>query len=111
MTRKRPNRSKVATDTLAARLILLRHEMGWSQREAAEATGVPYGTWQGMESGRETRGLDRHIVAIAANSGYDRDWLIWGGPLHPSEVPPRPLRRVGRTTRQYGDHQLVLIAA
>ena len=96
MTRKRPNRPKVAADTLAARLILLRHELGWSQREAAEATGVPYGTWQGMESGRETRGMDRHIVKIAAASGYDRDWLMWGGPLHPPEVPPRPLRRVRR---------------
>ena len=73
---------KVAADTLAARLILLRREMGWrSQRDAAEATGVPFGTWQGMESGRSTRGLDRHIVKIAEVSGYDRDWLMWGGPL------------------------------
>jgi len=47
------------TDTLAARLILLRHELGWTQREATQETGVPYGVWQGMESGRETRGPDR----------------------------------------------------
>jgi hypothetical protein len=95
------------TDTLAARLILLRHELGWTQREATQETGVPYGVWQGMESGRETRGLDRHVIAIAAVSGYDRDWLMWGGPLVTPEGPPDG----SRTTRQYGDHRLVLIAA
>ena len=73
--------AKVPLDTLASRLVLLRHELGWSQRKAAHETGVPYGTWQGMELGRETRSLDRHVVAIAAHSGYDRDWLMWGGPL------------------------------
>jgi len=90
---------KVAADTLAARLILLRREMGWrSQRDAAEATGVPFGTWQGMETGRDTRGLNRHITKIAEASGYDRDWLMWGGPLHPLDPPPPPLRRA-RPTR------------
>lgn len=75
---------KVAADTLPARLILLRREMGWrSQRAAAEATGVPFGTWQGMESGRDTRALDRHIAKIADASGYDRDWLMWGDPQPP----------------------------
>ena len=71
----------VPADTLAARLLLLRHELHWTQREAAAATGVPFGVWQGMESGRETRGLDRHVIAIASQSGYDRDWLMWGGTL------------------------------
>ena len=75
------------TDTLAARLILLRHELGWTQREATHETGVPYGVWQGMESGRETRGLDRHVAAIVKASGYDRDWLMWGGPLVTPEDP------------------------
>jgi transcriptional regulator with XRE-family HTH domain len=77
---------KVPADTLGARLELLRRELGWSQRKAAEITGVPFGTWQGMESGRETRGLDRHVAAIVATTGYDRDWLMWGGPLSP--LPP-----------------------
>jgi transcriptional regulator with XRE-family HTH domain len=76
--------AKVPLDTLAARLVLLRHELGWTQRDAAAKTGVPYGTWQGMESGRETRSLDRHVAAIAIVSGYSRDWLMWGGTLEPT---------------------------
>jgi len=89
---------KIAADTLAARLLLLRHEMGWSQRKAATLTGVPYRVWQGMESGLETRGLDRHVVAIAAASGYDRDWLMWGGPLSDPTSPTTP--DAGSVTRQ-----------
>jgi transcriptional regulator with XRE-family HTH domain len=71
---------KVPVDTLAARLVLLRRELGWSQREAAQATGIPFGTWQGMETdGRGSRDLDRHVMAIVEATGYDRDWLMWGG--------------------------------
>lgn len=80
-------RTRVAADTLAARLILLRHELHWSQREASVQTGVPYRVWQGMENGSETRALDRHIVAIAEVTGYDRDWLMWGGNLGKPENP------------------------
>ena len=65
-------------DTLALRLIGLRHELGMSQREASIRTGVPFGTWQGMESGRSTRDLAKHIQAISTELGYDRDWLMWG---------------------------------
>jgi transcriptional regulator with XRE-family HTH domain len=79
---------KVPADTLGARLELLRRELGWSQRKAAEMTGVPFGTWQGMEVGRRTGSLDQHVAAIAATTGYDRDWLMWGGPLSPPG-PPR----------------------
>jgi len=74
-------RPRIPTDSLPMRLIALRHEEGWSQREAAIATGVPLGVWQGMELGRGTRGVTRHIAAIAASTGYDRDWLMWGGPF------------------------------
>lgn len=72
---RRPN------DTLAHRLVLLRHEEGLSQREAALRTGVSFGVWQGMESGRATRGVDRAVAAIAATLKYDREWLMWGGSL------------------------------
>src|ERR1035437_2456148 len=77
---------KRPADTLGARLELLRRELGWSQRKAAEVTGVPFGTWQGMELGRKTMMLDQHISAIADTMGYDRDWLMWGGPLDPSSL-------------------------
>lgn len=74
----RRTRGKRPADTLAARLVLIRHEQGVSQREASIATGVPYGTWQGMELGRATRNLDQWVPRIAARYEYDRDWLMWG---------------------------------
>jgi len=86
-------KGKRAADTLAARVVLLRHEMGWTQRIAAETTGVPLGVWQGMEAGRETRGIDRQIASIVEATGYDRDWLMWGGPLSPPrQLPGEHLR-------------------
>ena len=79
---------KVPADTLGARLELLRRELGWSQRKSAEMTGVPFGTWQGMEAGRRTVSLDQHVARIVAATGYDRDWLMWGGPLSPPSPFP-----------------------
>jgi len=100
--------ARVPLDTLAGRLVLLRHELGWTQRDAVHETGVPYGVWQGMETGRETRGLDRHVVAIAAASGYDRDWLMWGGALGTPEDPHPGGTEV---TRSYDAYPLELAQA
>jgi transcriptional regulator with XRE-family HTH domain len=86
---------RVPQDTLAIRLLAVRHELGWSQRDAAEHTGVPYGTWQGMESGRETRNLGEHIANIARVTGYRRDWLMWGGPMV-SDSDPHPEGEAGQ---------------
>lgn len=76
---------RVPADTLAARLVLIRHELGISQRKAAEDTGVPYGTWQGMEMGRATRDLNDHVRKIADAYGYDPVWIMWG-----TQSGPRP---------------------
>lgn len=75
---------RVPADTLALRLVAMRHELGYSQRKASEESGVPFGTWQGMEAGRKTRGLDEHIQKIATTLGYDRDWLMWGRTPEPN---------------------------
>lgn len=90
--------AKIPHDTLALRLIILRHELGWSQRKACEVTGISFGIWQGMEQGRETRGLDRIVTCIASWTGYDRDWIMWGGTLEPT-----PFNRPGdgSVTREY----------
>ncbi|MDO5535361.1 MAG: helix-turn-helix domain-containing protein [Propionibacteriaceae bacterium] len=72
------HRGRVPVDSLAQRLNMIRFEQGVSQRKAAEETGVPFGTWQGMELGRQTRNLDQHIKAISDRYGYDREWLMWG---------------------------------
>lgn len=69
-------------DTLAARLVLLRRELGLSQREAADRSGLTFGEWQGLENeDRHPRGVDVKIKRIAAAFGVDREWLIFGGPL------------------------------
>lgn len=93
------------TDSLAHRLVLLRHELGLSQREAAIRTGVSFGVWQGMESGRATRGVDRAVAAIADTLDVDRNWLMWGGPLADPSSPVQTPRRADPTEdgniRQY----------
>lgn len=66
-------------DTLASRLLLVRHELHISQREAAERSGLTFGEWQSMENGAAARGLDRKVSAIAGGLGVDRNWLMWGG--------------------------------
>jgi len=77
---------RIPADTLALRLVTMRHELGISQRKASELTGVKFGTWQGMEMGRQTRGLDTHVQAIADGLGYDKNWIMWG--RSDTDAPP-----------------------
>lgn len=77
----------IPRNTLAARLVLLRREMGWTQREAALATGVPFGSWQSMEDGRSARGLDAKVAAIVRATECNRDWLMWGEGTPPDGLP------------------------
>lgn len=72
--------------------MLLRHQLGLSQREASEQTGVSFGVWQGMEAGRATRGIDKAVAAISAKLGCDREWLMWGGPLSDPSDPAQQRR-------------------
>jgi transcriptional regulator with XRE-family HTH domain len=76
------NGGRVPADTLAHRLQLLRDELGWSQRRAAQECGLGFGEWQSMENGARARGLDEKVARIAGRTGYDPVWLMWGGPLH-----------------------------
>jgi transcriptional regulator with XRE-family HTH domain len=74
------------TDTIGARLILMRRELGLTQREAASLSGIPFGQWQGLEDDeRHPRALDVKVQRIVRAFNVDRDWLIWGGPLVPNE--------------------------
>lgn len=75
-------------DTLSTRIRLIRAELGDSQREFSARTGVPFGVLQGMEDGgRETRNRDVQVKRIALATGYDREWLMWGGALAPEPDP------------------------
>lgn len=68
------------------RVFLLRHEMNLTQRDAAEKAGLTFGEWQGLEDGRDSRRVDVKVAKIALAFGYDRDWLMWGGPLDPGQA-------------------------
>ena len=68
-------------DTLATRVLLVRRELGVSQREAAERAGLTFGEWQSMEDGRSPRDLPSKVTRISLAFNVDRDWLMWGGPL------------------------------
>ena len=72
---------KVPEDTLAVRVYIARRERRLSQRAAAEQCGLTFGEWQGIEDGRKVGELDRKVSLIADGLDYDRDWLMWGGPL------------------------------
>lgn len=71
------------TDSLSNRLLLVRHELGLSQREAAAKCGVGFGSWQSWENGRSPRHALRDLAKVAEALDIDRDWLFWGGPLRP----------------------------
>ena len=75
-------------DSLPNRLMLIRTGLNLSQRKAAEITGISYGEWQGMETGRGTRRIDLKIAQISMALGVDRDWLMWGGPLEQEDPHP-----------------------
>lgn len=106
-------------DTLATRLLVMRHQLRLSQREAALRAGLTFGEWQSMENGAAARGIDQKVVRIAAAFDVDRDWLMWGGPLAdpfsgPTTRPPSVTtdRRNGVTTDRYfgGTAELTLAA-
>lgn len=90
------------TRTIASRLVLVRRQLGISQREAAARTGLGYGDWQSLEDGRAARNLDVKVKAICLALGVDRDWLMWGqaGP------DSRPYSEVTTLDRVTGEYQM-----
>ena len=63
------------------RLLAARVRKGWSQREAAERTGVPQSTITRMECGRTVRETLRVLDALAAGYGERLDHLLYGSPV------------------------------
>lgn len=84
-------------DTFAARLAMIRHQMGWNLKEAALACGFPPGSWREWElRGRDPRGLAGIAERIAQRTGADEYWLMTGklqpgDPLRPGQVQSSPL--------------------
>ena len=79
-----------STDDFAARLVLIRHEMGWNLKEAALACGIRAQSWREWElEHRKPRDYERVCHQIAEHSGCNRVWLMTG------YVPPnRPARNI-----------------
>lgn len=87
--REQPGRGAIPADTFAARLRLVRMHAGdLTILEAAERTGLNYGSWSNWERGMMPRDLRDVVLAITGALGIDRDWLMYGGPL-----APEPRRR------------------
>lgn len=61
------------------RLLVVRKTLGMSAATIAKTVGVRQATWSSWETGA-TRpyGLDEVVTKIAAATGVDRNWLMWG---------------------------------
>ena len=87
--RDQPGRGAIPADTFAARLRLVRMHAGdLTILEAAERTGLNYGSWSNWERGMMPRDLRDVVLAITGALGIDRDWLMYGG-----QLAPEPRRR------------------
>jgi hypothetical protein len=65
--------------TFGARLALVRQRMGWGNvAQAARECGVPTDSWRNWEEGMEPRRIVTICMAIAARTGADIDWLVYG---------------------------------
>jgi DNA-binding XRE family transcriptional regulator len=96
------NRGLIPADTFGNRLLLVRKMLGLSQREAAEQTGLNYGSWSNWENGMKPADALGVIDAICWTFSIDREWLTFGGPLLPARG-----RRISRSaspdTGEYPD--------
>lgn len=72
---------KVPVDTFGTRLFIMRKEMKLTVEAIAALCGVAHPTWTTWENGAKPRDLVGAVQKIAEATGYDRDWLMWGGPL------------------------------
>jgi transcriptional regulator with XRE-family HTH domain len=73
----------VPRDTLAARLVMLRHELGLTVDAISAQCGLASATWSTWERGAHPRDLAAVIQKIADGTGYSRDWLMWGSTRFP----------------------------
>lgn len=77
----------VPTDAFGNRLRLVRLELGLSVEEIAARCQINQTTWSKWERGINVpRGLHRVVAVICNETGVDRNWLMWGGPLTPGSA-------------------------
>ena len=68
----------IPTETFGTRLVMVRRHLGWGQSEAAEKCGLDQRSWSTWERGASPRNAAQIVAKIAATTGADRDWLMWG---------------------------------
>jgi transcriptional regulator with XRE-family HTH domain len=90
-----------AIESFGARLVLIRHEMGWNAKEAALACGIAAQNWREWEqSGRRPRDYEGICKQIAARTKCDLIWLMTGTPStgwpSPTAEPPSYDLRISR---------------
>lgn len=77
--------------SFAARLVLIRHHMGWTNvNMAADACGISHETWRGWESGAKPRDLLAAVARIVDETGVDENWLLRGRTLPRLESNQQP---------------------
>lgn len=72
----------IPADTFGVRLMLVRAHAGHiTVKEAADRSGLNYGSWSNWERGKMPRDVVDVVDAVAEAFDIDRDWLLRGGPL------------------------------
>lgn len=81
-----------SVEDFSARLVLIRHEMGWNLKEAALACGIRAQSWREWElEHRKPRDYESVCRQIADRSGCNFVWLMTGykPPAPPGGGAPR----------------------
>lgn len=89
------------TDSLGARLALVRWRMGWNLAEAERECHLTQNTWGGYEGGRSPRNLIEVINRIVLRTQVSKIWLMTG------EGSPEPEERAldyGGVVSALSDH-------
>lgn len=91
-----PGQPYIPEDTLASRLVQLRHGLGLTQAEAAEKCDLDDGSWSNWERGARPRDMVDVVAKITDALHVDRDWLMWG--QNRKDLTPADLRLIHSDT-------------
>lgn len=78
-------------DNFGSRLRRIRRHLDLSTDEIAPMCGIRAVTWRSWEAlGSRPRGMNEVVNRIAAATGVDRNWLMWGEPPDFGRGAPLP---------------------
>lgn len=77
-----PAEGRVPPDSFRVRIAIVRTMMTWNYDQAEKATGINSETWRLWEKGaRRCSDVETVAAVIADSTGFDRRWILAGGPL------------------------------